>query len=230
MRKVLAWMGVVLLAAGCAGAPRQSVQRQGEKFTGEVWVWDEQRNTVTLRRYTEIVRVKVTPDQLRGLRHHETGTVWGEVEESAPIQLDRLALAIAEPRGPADVIDLSGTIAAVENGRVRISSPQGSVDAWTAPEGIPLRAGDPVQVEVRVQPLETVQVKAGDARPTAAPDVAAPTRPGPHAAVRGLVVDAQPSRLTVDSPRGPLMVVVPPGARYRIGDAVEVRTAVYPAR
>src|SRR5687768_4480585 len=58
-----------LLAAGCA---TQSASRApGTTFTGEVWTWDENESTVTLRDGMEQVRVKVTPDQIRGLRLHQ---------------------------------------------------------------------------------------------------------------------------------------------------------------
>src|SRR4051812_16013146 len=51
----------------------------GPAYTGEVWTWDEQDSTVTLRRGAENIRVKVTPDQLRGLELHQKATVRGEL-------------------------------------------------------------------------------------------------------------------------------------------------------
>jgi hypothetical protein len=90
--------------------------------------------------------------------------------------------------------------------------------------------GDPVRVVTRVQPLELRTVAAADARPTATPAPSVGPRPGHYAAVRGRIIDVQPQRLTVLSPRGPVVVAVPPGARYAVGDPVEVHTAVSPAR
>jgi hypothetical protein len=224
-------LGVYALPA-CAPSPAGPVAGvTGQTFTGEVWVWDEQRSTVTLRRLTEIVRVKVSRDQLDGLRLHQMATVRGEVEQLAPIQHDDLALTIAGPRGGPEETELSGTITTVDGGTVRVDASGGAVQVWTANHGgPPLQVGDAVLVSTRVQPLELRTVDARAAKPTATPEPVLGSRPGHYAAVRGRIIDVQPQRLTVLSPRGPVVVSVPAGERYAVGDPVEVHTAVSPAR
>jgi hypothetical protein len=223
----------VVLFAGCTTTPHTVTQTQpaGQSFTGEVWVWDEQRSTVTLRQVTNIVRVKVTPDQLRGLRIHEIATVRGEPEAEAPIQHDVVAVAMATPRGAADDLEVTGAVAAVEPaGTMRVEASDGPVTVWTAAGGTIFQVGERVRVHFRVQPLALVALKPGETPPPSpAPVPPAFTVPGDYAAVRGRVLGTQPRRLTVESPRGPVTVAVPSTDRYIIGGAVEVQTSVLPA-
>ena len=84
-RVAAAALAASLLAAACA---TQSASRApGTTFTGEVWTWDENESTVTLRDGMEQVRVKVTPDQIRGLRLHQIATLRGE--PAPPMEITR---------------------------------------------------------------------------------------------------------------------------------------------
>ena len=74
---------VLLPLTGCAS--RTTAQAPGETFTGEVWTWDERENTVTLRRGGEEIRVKTTPDQMRGLVLHDRATIRGTVAPPAEL-------------------------------------------------------------------------------------------------------------------------------------------------
>ena len=80
------WLALVSLAllplTGCASRTTATAQAPGDTFTGEVWTWDERENTVTLRRGAEQIRVKTTPEQIRGLQLHQTATIRGQI---API-------------------------------------------------------------------------------------------------------------------------------------------------
>jgi hypothetical protein len=223
---------VAAILAGCAAqqstAPRPSAAQN--TYTGEVWTWDEQASTVTLRQGERTVRVKVTPDQLVGLRLYQIVTVRGA---PAPAEIERVALPPGTfvPRGAADEAEVTGTVAAVDPaGTVSIASPRGLLSVWVS-GSTPFRAGEPVRVRVRVQPLELVAAQGGEAAKT--PEVAASvaTEPGEYAVVRGPLKAVDPAgRLTVESPRGPINVWVPDAQRYRVGDAVEVRTSVHPSR
>src|SRR5688500_4743921 len=75
--RMLKAVGVVALLAGCATAP-QPAPAGAQRFTGDVWTWNTQESTVTIMQDGgQAVRVKVTPDQLRTLRHHQWTTVTG---------------------------------------------------------------------------------------------------------------------------------------------------------
>lgn len=235
----LTWSLVVAaVLAGCAApqaaAPRPSTAQAHNTYTGEVWTWDEHASTVTLRQGERTIRVKVTPDQLVGLRLYQTVTVRGE-PASAEIERVTLPPGTFVPRGAPQETELTGTVEAVDPaGIVSITSPRGRVSVWVAtPGGTPFRAGEPVRVRMRLQPLELVPAKEGEAAKPAAPDVAASvmTEPGEYAVVRGPIRAADPAgRLTIESPRGPITVLAPSGEGYRVGDTVEVRTSVHPAR
>lgn len=226
----------LFLAAGLAGcaaqqpaAPQPAAAQN--TYTGEVWTWDEQANTVTLRQGTQTVRVKVTLDQLVGLRLYQTATVCGE---PAAAEIERITQPAGSlvPRGPAEDVELTGTVDRVDPaGTVSITSPRGPVTVWVAtPGSTPFRAGDQVRVRVHVQPLELVAGKGGQ---PPAPDVAASvaTEPGEYAVVRGPITASDPAgRLTVQSPRGPVTVWVQNGDRYPTGNSVEVRTSVHQVR
>jgi hypothetical protein len=53
--------------------------------------------------------------------------------------------------------------------------------------------------------------------------------PGDHAVVTGRVIGINPGGvLVVESPTGPIQVVSADASRYKVGDAVQVRTSVRP--
>jgi len=220
-------MLAVVVVAGCAST---SAPPGATAFTGEVWTWDEQLNTVTLRQGARDVRVNITPDQIAKLRLHETKTVYGSLAPPA-----EMPLVIVEgpstvvPRGAADEMEITGTIASVDPaGRIVVNAPQGAVNVWRATDGVAFATGAPARVRMRVQPLEVVAVRPGA---PGAPAVAASprTEPGDYAVIIGRVVAVDPSgRLTIESPRGPVNVWVSNPGRYKPNDVVEVQTSVHP--
>jgi hypothetical protein len=222
--------------AGCAVAPPPPPPAPPppgtQAFTGEVWTWDEQASTVTLRQGDRIVRVRVTPQQLVGLRLHQVVTVWGE---RAPAELlpARGPVGRLVERGSPDRLETAGTVSGLDPvGAVTVTTAWGTLRLWIAEPGTqPFAPGQPVRVRLRVQPLEVVPAAPGEgaeAAPLAAP---LGTEPGEYAILRGRVMAVDPGgRLNVESARGPVTVLVPFASRYRSGDWVEVETAVHPAR
>ncbi|MGH7390841.1 MAG: hypothetical protein ACREM3_15505 [Candidatus Rokuibacteriota bacterium] len=246
--KTLGLLLTVLVAAGCAsGAPPSAPSSGGapaaassgvaagpSTFTGEVWLWDEQANTVTLRQAGRTIRVKVTPDQIAGLRLNQVATVRGEL---APAEIETIAIPpdTLVPRGDADQVELVGAVRGFDPaGKVAVASPRGPLTLWIAqPGGTPFQSGDRVHVRMRVQPFDVVAgrpgqpPRAGDAEPAASVG----SEPGEYAVVRGPITAVTPDgRLTLESPRGPVTIAVPNAARYRVGDTVEARTSVHPMR
>ena len=222
-------VAVSVLAAGCASSGVQP----GTAFTGEVWTWDEQTNTVTLRQGARDIRVNISPDQIAKLRLHETKTVYGEL---APPK--ELPLVLVEgpstvvPRGAADEMELTGTVAGIDPaGHIVVNAPQGALRVWRATDGVTFAPGSSARVRMRVQPLDVVLVKPGTTVTTPAIDPAASprTEPGDYAVIIGRVLAVDPSgRLTVESQRGPMTVWVSNPGRYKVNDTVEVRTSVHP--
>ncbi|MGH7341393.1 MAG: hypothetical protein ACREKH_12965 [Candidatus Rokuibacteriota bacterium] len=226
-----------VIATGCATTTTASAQG-ATAFTGEVWTWSEQDNTITLRQGAQDIRVQVTPDQFIGLQLHSIRTIRGTL---APPK--ELPLVIVEgpstvaPRGPADESEVVGSIAAVDPGGLTVNTPNGPVRVWRATDGLPFTAGANVRVRMRVQPLDIVMLRPGQTAvamttPAATIDPAASprTEPGDYAVIMGRVLAVDPSgRLTVESARGPITVQVPNMTRYKVGDTVEVRTSVHPA-
>jgi hypothetical protein len=129
------------------------------------------------------------------------------------------------PTGPGAETVLTGRIAAVDpQGKIAVESDRGQAQVWVAsPSGY--RVGDNVHVTMTVR---NVQVVSG------ATAVSAPTQPtatgsGDFALVVGRVAGREASGLlTVESPRGPVQVVVAQLEleRYRVGDWVQVRSRV----
>jgi hypothetical protein len=222
-----------VIAAGCAtttAAPPGTTA-----FSGEIWTWDEQENTITLRQGMRDIRVKVTPDQFIGLQLHSNRTIYGTL---APPR--ELPLVVVEgpstvvARGPADEMEVAGTIASADEGKIVVNTPQGSMQVWRATGGHPFAPGTNVRVRTRVQPLDVVLIRPGVAgAPVAAaidPAASPRTEPGDYAVVMGRVLAIDPSgQLTIESARGPVTVRVPNVTRYKVGDTVEVRTSVHPA-
>jgi len=223
-------MLAVVVVAGCAAtsAPLPGATA----FTGEVWTWDEQVNTVTLRQGARDIRVNITPDQIAKLKHHETKTVYGTLAPPAelPVVLVEGPSTVV-PRGAADEMEVTGTVGTVDPaGRIVVNAPQGAVHVWRATDGVAFAPGGTARVRMRVQPLDVVLVQPGSAPAAAMAPAASPrTEPGDYAVIVGRVVAVDPSgRLTVESSRGPVNVWVSNPGRYKANDVVEVRTSVHP--
>lgn len=241
MKRLTLVMVVVaaIVGAGCAGRqPPPASTAPGQAFTGEVWTWDEQTNTVTLRQGNlgeRLVHVKITPDQIARLRMHQITTVRGEL---APVEIERFVLppGTLVPRGPLETAEVSGLVTGVDPaGTVSVRTAGGTVVVWVAKPGTaPFHAGDPVRVRAQTQAYDVVPAgPPGSAGPGPVPPLAAPAggEPGEYAAVRGPLSAVDPQgRLTVQTPRGPVIVPVPSAAPYQVGEWVEVRTAVHSVR
>jgi hypothetical protein len=235
--KRIAWsVCAVALLAGCAtGSPRAVATPGASTFTGEVWTWDEQLNTITLNEYGNIFRVKVSPDQFVGLRLHQRATIRGELDGPADLTVATLSPGVLEPTGRAEDMDVRGVVSAIDPaGKISVTTDRGPLQVWTATPGMPFKDGDPVHVKVRLQPLAVRPATSEAAQASASPELhpaaaSPPSTPGDYAVVRGQVLAADAGRLTVSSPRGPIQVMAPAGTSYRVSDYVEVRTSVHPA-
>jgi hypothetical protein len=230
-----AWL-IVMVLAGCA-TPRAATtptRPTATTFTGEVWTWDQPAGTITLRQSGgQIIRVKAPPDQFDGLRLHQTVTIQGELAGPAEIERVMLPPGTLVPRGQADEMEVTGTIARVDPaGKAAINSARGPVEVWVAMPTTALRPGEEVRVRMQVQPLQVQRASPGEVPPAMPPPAPAiGDQPGDYATVRGPLRAVDPAgRLTVDSPRGPIQVLVPRPDRYAVGEFVEVRTAVVQAR
>lgn len=228
-------VGCVLLAVAvvvcCATA---SAQTQRTAFTGEIWTWDEQASTVTLRQGLQDIRVLVSPDQFIGLRLHETKTIYGVLAPPAELLHTVVDMpSTVVPRGAAEETEVTGTVAAIDGGRITVSAPQGAVQVWRATDGVTFNPGTRARVRMRVQPLAVIPARPGQpAEPAALDPAPTPGRePGDYAVIVGRVLEVdRTGRLTVDSARGPVSVWVANAARYKANDTVEIRTSVHPAR
>jgi hypothetical protein len=227
---------VAVAASGCATSP--AAPPGTTAFTGQVWTWSEQENWVTLRQAGRDIRVNVTPDQLIGMKLYETRTIYGTLAPPKEIVTTVVqGQSTVVPRGPADEVEVVGTIAAVDSsGKVVVNTAQGPIQVWRATNGMAFAPGGNVRVRMRVQPLDVVMIAPGQSVTVMPPPVmldsaASPrTEPGDYAVVMDRIIAVDPSgALTVQSSRGPVMVRVPNAARYKVGDTVEVRTSVHPA-
>ncbi len=222
MRKLTPLGLVVALLVGCASV----VTAPGQDYRGEVWTWDTQRNTVTLLQGTQAVRVRVTPDQMKGLRMHEMTTVRGVAE--GPVALEQ----VMKPgpgafvgRGPSQEIVVTGTVADVNSSGVMTIDASGRrVQAWMAQPGTSqFKVGDSVRARLTVQP--------GTVVPGTPPVAPIGTEPGDYAIfVAPVTADDPAGTITLDTPRGPVILPMPPGARQWKGAIVEVRSEIHPAR
>jgi len=233
MRMLIA-AGIVALLAGCATAPVPAPAAGTQTFTGDVWSWDERESTVTLIQGGQRVRVKTTPDQIRGLRLHERARVTGTLAPPADLvmTLGPVGPVTPVPKGQPEVVELKGAVTSADpNGRIAVSSARGPIHLWGA-AGADQRfpAGAPVTVWMSVQPVDLVPA-AAPATPAPAP-VTAPAAspssvPGDHAVVIGRIIGVNPGGvLVVESPTGPIQVLAGDSTRYKVGDAVQVRTTV----
>jgi hypothetical protein len=230
MRVPTAVVAVALLA-GCAtasSAPPAGAQR----FTGEVWTWDTQTSIVTIMQDGgQAVRVKVPPETLRTLRHHQYTTVTGVpapptdvvhvTKPSGPVR--------AVPKGQPETVEVAGTVTAIDTGgRLALQSDRGPLHVWVAADADRrFPRGAPVRVRMTVQPVDMV---AATTVPGASPvtDSASPSsEPGDHAVVTGRIAGINPGGvLIVESPTGPIQVLTTDTTRYKVGDWIQVRTSV----
>jgi translation initiation factor IF-1 len=235
---IISILVAAVIGAGCATTT--TAPPGTTAFTGEVWTWDEQENTVTLRQGLQDIRVKVSPDTFVNLKLHETRTIRGTLappRELPVVLVEGPSTVVA--RGPADETEVVGAVASVDPaGMIVVNSPQGPVHVWRATNGVAFTPGANVRVRMRVQPMDVVLIRPGPGQtvaiapaPTTIDPAASPrTEPGDYAVVMGRVLAVDPSgRLTVESARGPVTVRVPNVTRYKVNDTVEVRTSVHPA-
>ena len=231
--KALTTATIVLLLAGCATAPASAPTSGGQIFTGEVWTWDQPNNIVTLNQGGKIIRVKTTPEQMRTLRHHEQARITGELAPPA----DLLTVTPAGPmtpvaKGQPDTLEVKGTVATVDpNGRMAVTSERGPVHVWVASGADQRFKKDaPVSVKMTVQPVEMKPATSGQQPSSAANALAGASpssEPGDHAVVTGRIIGVNPGGiLVVESPTGPVQVLVADGAKYKVGDYVEIHTSV----
>jgi hypothetical protein len=230
--RIVTVIGIVALLAGCASAGPSAPGAQ--TFAGEVWTWDESESIVTLMQDGgQPVRVKVDAETLRTLRLHQFARVSGTLAPPANlVHTTRPAGPVnAVPKGPAELVELTGTVSTVDpRGRLALDSGQGPLHVWVA-EGAEQRfpKGAPVNVRISVQPVDLVAASS-PASPAPAPvgtPAASPTsEPGDHAVVTGRIIGITGGVLVVESPTGPIQVVTADGGRYKVGDAVQVRTSV----
>jgi hypothetical protein len=229
----LALVSLLLLPfVGCASRTRSAAQASEEAFTGEVWTWDERENTVTLRRGAETIRVKTTPEQIKGLQLHQTATIRGQV--APPAELPRTitpAVAMTPvPRGPVDQQTVTGTVTAVDpSGRLSIDSERGPLHVWAA-SGANQRfnTGDKVQVIMAVQAVD--MVPAARAGASTEPSASMSSQPGDSAVVTGRVMGVDRGVVVVESPSGPIQVWIGESPRYALSQPVQVRTNVSKAQ
>ena len=226
---------ILLPLFGCASRTASAARAPGESFTGEVWTWDERENTVTLRRGAETIRVKTTPDQMRGLQLHQTATIRGQVAAPAdiPATVTAPAAMTAVPRGPIDHQTVTGTITAVDpSGRLSIESQRGPLHVWAASRANQrFNTGDRVQVTMSAQAVDMVPTSSGAApTPVADPSASMSSHPGDSAVVTGRVIGIDRGLLVVESPTGPVQVWVGDAPRYAISQPIQVRTHVVRAQ
>jgi hypothetical protein len=237
--KTMGWLALISLVllplAGCASRTLPAAQAPGDTFTGEVWTWDERENTVTLRRGGEIVRVKTTPEQMKGLQLHEKATIRGQIAAPAdlPTTLTPSAAMTPVPRGPVDRQTVAGKVTAVDpSGRLSIDSERGPLHVWVA-SGAERRfaVGDRVQVVMSVQTVDMVPGARAGASPTPTdPSASMSSQPGDSAVVTGRVIGVDRGLLVVESPSGPIQVWAGESPRYTVSQSIQVRTNVSKAQ
>lgn len=236
--KMLVAVVLAVALAGCATSPRPAAIPGAQTFTGEVWTWDPEDSTVTLWKDGQAVRVKTTPDQMRTLQLHSNARITGTLAppKDVVIQTGTSGPVTAVPKGPAELVQFNGTVAAVGPGaRLAVNSGSGQLHLWVAPGAEQrFRTGEPVSVRASVQPVDLVP--AATATPPAPAPVASTaaspsSEPGDHAVVTGRVMGVNPGGvLVVESPTGPIEIGGVSAGRYKVGDAVQVRTTVLSAR
>jgi hypothetical protein len=228
--RIVTVVGIVAVLAGCATARPPAPGTQ--TFAGQVWMWDTPSSVVTLAQDGgRLVRVKVDPETLRGLRLHQYTSVSGTLAPPAEIlhTTQPAGPVTAVPRGQPETVEVTGAVTTVDSGgRLAVSSERGPLHLWVA-EGADQRLprGTRVTVRISVQPVDLVASSA-PAPPTPTPVGTPPAgEPGDHAVVTGRIVGMNPGGLlVVESPSGPIQVLSGDAGRYKVGDAVQVRTSV----
>ena len=230
--RIVTVIGIVALLAGCASARPPAPGAQ--TFAGEVWTWDTSQSIVTLMQDGgQRVRVKVDPATLRTLQLHQFTRVSGTLAPPADLvhTTQPAGPVTAVPRGQMELVEVAGTVSTVDpRGRLALDTERGPLHVWVA-EGAEQRfpKGAPVRVRISVQPVDMVPATS-PASPTPAPvgmPAASPTsEQGDHAVVTGRIIGITGGVLVVESPSGPIQVVTADGSRYKVGDAVQVRTSV----
>jgi hypothetical protein len=229
--RILTAVAIAALLAGCATA---SPPPGTQTFTGEVWTWDEKDSTVTLWQNGGRVRVKTTPDQIRALQLHTNTRVTGTLAPPADLLVvgGPAGPVTAVPKGQPEVTELKGNVASVDpSGRLAINSERGPVHVWVAAGADQrFKVGEAVTIRSSVQPVDLVAASVATVptpAPVGTPSASPSSEPGDHAVVTGRIMGINPGGvLVVESPSGPIQVVATDGSRYRIGDAVQVRTTV----
>ena len=234
--RIASVVGIVALLAGCATAPPPAPGTQS--FVGEVWSWDEKESIVTIMQDGgQTVRVKVPPETLRTLRHHQYGSIRGTVAPPADLVVTTRPVGPvnAIPKGQPQMVEVTGAVTTVDPaGRLTVTSARGPVQVWVA-EGAQQRfaAGTPVIVRISIQPVELVATSAPtppSPAPVGEPAASPTTEPGDHAVVTGRIVGINPGgALMVESPTGPIQVLAGDTTAYKVGDWIQVRTSVRPA-
>jgi hypothetical protein len=227
--KALITAAIAILLAGCATtttAPTSGAQ----VYTGEVWTWDEPNSIVTLYKGGQITRVKVSPAEMRTLRLHEQARVTGELAPPADLlTVTNTGPVTFVPRGQAESLEVKGTVASVDpQGRLAVTSDRGPVHVWAA-SGADQRfaKGAPVSVKMTVQPVDAKPVPAGQPAPVTTPAASPTSEPGDHAVITGRIIGVNPGGiLVVESPTGPVQILVADGGKYKVGDWVEVHSTV----
>jgi hypothetical protein len=233
MNRFVAIVAVTLLAGCAATPPVTPTAQEGSSFRGEVWTWDERESIVTLRSGGQFVRVRTTPDQVRGLRLGEYATLRGELAPPAEIAHTttppRPVRAI--PEGASVSSEVSGTVSANDpKGLVTIDAQPARITVWTATaDTSQFPVGTPVRVKTVVQPVRYV---SADDTGGAAPAASVPTTEvGEHAVVTGRILSVDPrGAISVESPRGPIAVLAPNASGLAVGNPVQVRTSLVRAR
>jgi hypothetical protein len=236
--RVLTTVAIVLLFAGCAAtAPAPAPTAGAQTFTGEVWTWDQPNNIVTLYKDGQAFRVQTTPDQMRTLSLHSNARVTGTL--APPADLPMLVTGgpmTPVPHGQADVMEVKGTVASVDpNGRIAVTSDRGPVHVWGATGADQrFKKDEPVTVKMSVQPVDMKPAasnqQAAAASANALANASPSSEPGDHAVVTGRIIGVNPGGvLVVESPTGPIQVLVADGAKYKVGEYVEIRTTVHTA-
>jgi hypothetical protein len=226
---------VALLTACAAPTTSTTAATPPDSYTGEVWTWDEPNSIVTLRRGMETIRVKTSPDQMRQLELHRVMTIRGQLAGPAEIEhvMTPTGPTVAVAKGPVEQAEITGKVVSVDpKGLVTIDSARGPLQVWvTAPDTAKFPVGSDVRVRVAVQSVDYVPA-SGSTTPAALEPSASPSsEPGDYAVVIGSVLKVDPSgAMTVESPRGPVTVWVPQASNRRVGESVQVRTSVHPAR
>ena len=234
-RLIFAAVSLMLLTGCAAIEPTPSAQAAPEGvYVGEVWTWDERTNVVTLRTGATKIRVKTTPETIARLRMHEMASIRGTL--APPESIEQMTASAGpmrpEPQGSAQQSDASGTIATTDpKGLVTVDASGQRVIVWTAtPDTSRFPVGTAVRVRTSVQPVRMVPA-TGTSVPTPDPSAMVSSEPGDHAIVVGRVTSVDPrGTVTVESPRGPIVVVVSDASRVPVGSHVQVRTSLISAR